>query len=217
MGGQNQKYKLVLFDMDGTLINGRSIFIFSEKLGFKDKLLTTLQSNKQPYERSIEIARYLKGIRGDELLDIFRTIPLSDHVEKVTQKLKEQKLTTAIVTDSYQFIADDLKKRLNFEYAFANTLIIKNNIVSGEIQLNNDELRSCETGITYSICKENILDHLCTTLNIAPSEVIAIGDGLVDIGMIQKAGLGIAYHASEQVQHHADVITNDLSTILEYL
>jgi len=39
MNIKNQKYKLVMFDMDGTLIDGRSIFIFAEKKGFKDKLL----------------------------------------------------------------------------------------------------------------------------------------------------------------------------------
>ena len=213
----NQKYKLVMFDMDGTLINGRSIFIFSEKLGFTDKLLRSIHSNKEPYEKSIEIAQFLKGIRSKDLLDIFRKIPFRDNVEKVAQKVKEKNLTTAIVTDSYQFIADDLKKRLHFDYAFANNLIIEKNIVIGKVNIHNSSLKRCETGIIYSICKGMILDQLCVQLNISPSEVIAVGDGVVDIGMIKKAGLGIAYHASEQVQQHADIITNDLSIIIDYI
>ena len=214
---KNQKYKLVMFDMDGTLIDGRSIFIFSEKKGFKDKLLHSLQSDKESYEKSIEIAQFLKGMRSIELLDIFREIPLHNNVDKVAHKLREKNIKTAIVTDSYQFIADDLKKRLRFDYAFANNLIIEQNIVTGKIDINNSGLKRCETGVIYSICKGLVLDQLCAMLNITPSEVIAIGDGLVDIGMIKKAGLGIAYNASEQVQKNADIITDDLAVIFDYI
>ncbi|MCK5458441.1 MAG: HAD-IB family phosphatase [Thermoplasmatales archaeon] len=217
MGIKSQKYKLVMFDMDGTLIDGRSIFVFSEKKGFKDKLLRSLQSDKEPYEKSIEIAQFLHGASSIELLEIFRKIPLHNNVEKVAQKLREKNVKTAVVTDSYQFIADDLKKRLHFDYAFANNLIIEQGIVTGKININNSNLKRCETGVIYSICKGLVLDQLYTMLNITPAEVIAVGDGVVDIGMIKKAGLGIAYNASEQVQKNADIITNDLAVVLDYI
>lgn len=217
MGIKSQKYKLVMFDMDGTLIDGRSIFVFSEKKGFKDKLLRSLQSDKEPYEKSIEIAQFLYGTSSIELLEIFRKIPLHNNVEKVAQKLREKNVKTAVVTDSYQFIADDLKKRLHFDYAFANNLIIEQGIVTGKININNSNLKRCETGVIYSICKGLVLDQLCTMLNITPAEVIAVGDGVVDVGMIKKAGLGIAYNASEQVQKNADIITNDLAVVLDYI
>jgi len=217
MGIKSQKYKLAMFDMDGTLIDGRSIFVFSEKKGFKDKLLRSLQSDKEPYEKSIEIAQFLHGTSSIELLEIFRKIPLHNNVEKVAQKLREKNVKTAVVTDSYQFIADDLKKRLHFDYAFANNLIIEQGIVTGKININNSNLKRCETGVIYSICKGLVLDQLYTMLNITPAEVIAVGDGVVDIGMIKKAGLGIAYNASEQVQKNADIITNDLAVVLDYI
>ena len=206
-----------MFDMDGTLIDGRSIFVFSEKKGFKDKLLRSLQSDKEPYEKSIEIAQFLHGVSSIELLEIFRKIPLHNNVEKVAQKLREKNVKTAVVTDSYQFIADDLKKRLHFDYAFANNLIIEQGIVTGKININNSNLKRCETGVIYSICKGLVLDQLYTMLNITPADVIAVGDGVVDIGMIKKAGLGIAYNASEQVQKNADIITNDLAVVLDYI
>ena len=217
MGIKSQKYKLVMFDMDGTLIDGRSIFVFSEKKGFKNKLLRSLQSNKEPYEKSIEISQFLQGMSSTELLEIFRTIPLQKNVEKIAQNLKEKNVKTAVVTDSYQFVADDLKNRLGFDYAFANNLIIEQNIVTGKIVLNNSSLKRCDTGIIYSICKGLVLDQLCVMLNINSDEILAVGDGVVDIGMIKKAGLGIAYNASEDVQKNADIITNDLAVILDYI
>lgn len=217
MGIKSQKYKLAMFDMDGTLIDGRSIFVFSEKKGFKDKLLRSLESDKEPYEKSIEIAQFLHGTSSIELLEIFRKIPLHNNVEKVAQKLREKNVKTAVVTDSYQFIADDLKKRLHFDYAFANNLIIEQGIVTGKININNSSLKRCETGVMYSICKGLVLDQLCAMLNITPAEVIAVGDGVVDIGMIKKAELGIAYNASEQVQKNADIVTDDLAVVLDYI
>jgi len=217
MGTQETKYKLIMFDMDGTLLNGRSIFIFSEKLDFKEKLVQSLQSNTEPYEKSIEIAGFLKGMHKNTLLDIFHSMPLHEHVEDVAQQLHETKIATAIITDSYQFIADDLKNKLSFDYAFANNLKFENNIVTGDIEVNNSKLKRCETGLMYSICKEQILESLCNSLGITPQEVIAVGDGQVDIGMIKKAGLGIAIHASEKVKQHADVIAEDIKVILKYI
>lgn len=206
-----------MFDMDGTLIKGRTILIISEKKGFKKKLIKVLESNKEVYQKSIEIAKFLKGCNSRELLDIIREIPLQKNIRKVAEKLKKNSITTAIATDSYQFIADDFKERLHFDYAFANNLIIKQNIVTGELILNNNTKKICHSGKTYSICKGLVLDQLCDKLNIKNKEVIAIGDGIVDIGMIKKAGLGIAYKAPEEVQKYADVITNDLGVILDYI
>jgi len=217
MNLKNQKYKLVMFDMDGTLLKGRSIFIFAEKINFKDKLMQLFKSDKEPYKKSIEIAQFLQGISSTELLNVFRKIPLQNNVEKVIKKLKEKNIRTAIVTDSYQFIADDLKNRLGIDYAFANNLIMDQNIVTGEIIVNNKDHRKCCTDKRYSICKDFILDQLCKMLEISPREVIAIGDGVVDIGMIKKAGLGIAFNASEEVKKHANIISNDLNVILEYI
>ena len=131
--------------------------------------------------------------------------------------LSEKAIKTAIATDSYQFIADDLKNRLQFDFAFANNLVIKDNIITGKLKINNIIKKPCYSGITYSICKGHILEKLCNRLNIKNTEVIAVGDGVVDIGMIKRAGLGIAYKAPEKVQKNADIITDDLSVILEYI
>ena len=214
---KNQKFKLAMFDMDGTLLDGRSIIKFSEILGFKDKLIKVLKSDIEPFKKSIKIAKFLKGQNSTELLNIFHKIPLQKNIRKIAIELKERSITTAIVTDSYQFIADDLKERLHFDYAFANTLIIKNRIVTGDIILNNKKKEICHQNRIYSICKDMILTRLCDKLNIKNTEVIAVGDGVVDIGMIKKAGLGIAYKAPEHVQKYADVITDDLNIILEYI
>jgi phosphoserine phosphatase len=115
------------------------------------------------------------------------------------------------------FLAEDLKKRLKIDFAFANKIIIDKGIITGEIQINNINLNSDFNGNTYSICKEKILTDLCKDLGISIDDSIAVGDGIVDIGMIKNAGVGIAFNASDKVNKYADIITNDLRKILEFI
>ncbi len=212
------KFKLAMFDMDGTLLKGRTIFVFADKKGFMDELLNIINSDRISYEKSIEIAKLSKGANGSELLEIFRDIPLQEHVETVIRELKNKGITTAIATNSYQFAADDLKDRLGFDYAFANNLIIDNDIVTGELIINNKNLIKHYDGCKiHSICKEQVLVSLCKKLGITEEEVIAVGDGEIDNCMLKRAGLGVAFNASEKVQQHADVSTSDMSSILNYI
>lgn len=217
MNLKKSQYKFIMFDMDGTLLNGRSIFIFAEKLGFSSELSEILKTPLEPYEKSIKIAKLLQGMDSKNFLKIFRKIPLQDHVHEVIKTLKEKNIRTAIVTDSYQFLADDLKERLKFDYAFANKLIIEKNIIVGDLIINNTTHQRNDDGKLYSICKGSVFDALCEMLDIEPEQTIAVGDGLVDIDMIKKSGLGIAYKAREEVQKHADIVADDLRIILTHI
>jgi phosphoserine phosphatase len=212
------KFKLAIFDMDGTLLKEKGIFVIAEKKGFKDELINILRNNSiEFYKRSIEVAKLLKGQKKNEFLDIFRTIPLQDNIEYILKELRKKEIKIAIATDSYQFLADDLKKRLNIDYAFANYLITNDDIITGELVIHNKNLLKDFNGRIYSICKSHVLEKLCSDLGITVNEAIAVGDGKVDIGMIEKAGLGVAFNAPEEVQKYADIITNNLKSILKYI
>ena len=212
-------FKLALFDMDGTLVKDRTIFVFAEKKGFMTELENLIHnSNMEFYKKSIEIAKSLKGLDSRELLEIAANIPLNDNVEKVIKKLKEEDIQTGIVTDSYLFVAEALKKRLGMDFAFANNLIIQENIVTGDLEIHNSNLIKDPHGDKiYSICKSCVLDNLCEKLKIKPEQVLAIGDGKVDICMLEKAGLGIAFKASGEVQKHANYSINDMIELLDYI
>jgi phosphoserine phosphatase len=212
-----QKYDLVIFDMDGTLLNGRTIVAIAEKKGFAPELQKILESSKEPYEKSIEIAAKLNGMNFNELLNIFKEIPLQEHAEAVIQKLKEHDIKIALVTDSYQRFADVLKKKLGLDYAFGNRLIVKNQTIINKLFIHNQALKKSDDGKIYSIYKRDLLEFLCILHDIPPDNVIAIGDSAVDIDVIKSAGLGIAYRAPIDVRNAADISTDDLQVILNYI
>lgn len=212
------RYKLIIFDMDGTLINGRTIFKIAEEKDFKEKLMEILNSEKRAYEKTIEIAKLLHCITKEEFLKIFREIPLNDNAKYVIEELKKLGIKVAIVTDSYHIVALDLKNRLNVDYVFSNEIIIKNNHLTGEVILNNKEISKRFEGCKiHSICKRDILLQLCKLLEISAEEVIAVGDSSVDICMLKEAGLGIAFNAEEEVRKNADVSISNLIEILKYV
>ena len=212
------KFKLAIFDMDGTLLKDKGIFVIAEKKGFKNELINILRNDSlEFYKRSIEVAKLLRGQKLKEFIDIFRTVPFQDNIEDIIKELRKKHIKTAIATDSYQFFADDLKLRLNIDYAFANNLITNDGVVTGELEIHNKNLLKEFNGRIYSICKSNVLEQLCKDLGITADEAITVGDGRVDIGMIKKAGLGIAFNALDEVKSHADIITDDLEIILKYI
>jgi phosphoserine phosphatase len=203
--------------MDGTLISQKSIFVFAQKFGYYNELKEILKKDILPYQKNKQIALYLKGRTFEELLEIFQSIPLSDNVHTIISELHNNNIATAVVTASYQFLADNIKHHLNLDFAAANNLIFNQNIVTGQLKIHNSTKVSCGDGLIYSICKGQVLEHLCQKLRITPHQVIAVGDGLIDISMLKKAGIGIAYNAPNQVQQNADLITDDMRTILQYI
>lgn len=212
------KYKLALFDMDGTLLNGRTIFYFADTLGFRSELVDVLRRKIQPFEKSILIGRFLKGYSPEELLDIYKKIPIQRDAKEIINKLRKNDIYIAIVTDSYNFVADDLKKRLKADLAFANELVYKNGRFTGEVNIHNClKKQDFIDNKVYSICKSCILEMLCTSLSIKTRDALAIGDGNVDRSMIQKAGLGIAFNASDEVNKYADICTKTMIDILKYI
>ncbi len=204
--------------MDGTLLNGRTIIRIAEKKGFNNKLLKIMRKDEIACKKSVETAKLLKCITEKEFLEIFREISIQKHAEYVVRKLKNKGIKTAIVTDSYDIAAYDLGKRLGIDYVFSNKLIKHNGHLTGEIMLANNNLTPRFEGCKiHSICKKDVLNYLCRKCNMRPNEVMAVGDGDIDICMLREAGMGIAFNAPEEVIKNADISITNLKDILNYI
>ncbi len=205
--------------MDGTLLCGRTIYALAAELGFEGNLCRIIESNLQSFEKTIEIAKLLRGLSVKRFLEVFNKIPLRAGAQKVINATKAAGIMTVIATDGYQLAANRLAKRLGVDRTFANELEVREGEITGRIKLNNDRLEPHRAGCKiHSVCKRDILHKLCDELGITPAETVAVGDTSNDKCMIEDAGLGITFESSTEINEFADIILNDdLSKILDYI
>ena len=78
---------IVVFDLDGTLIDGRTIFAIAERYGFLNEIVEVMERPIKNYIKSEIIAGFLKGLRISDLLEIIQKIHCIAHfVVKVSTK-----------------------------------------------------------------------------------------------------------------------------------
>jgi phosphoserine phosphatase len=212
--------KLVVFDMDGTLINGRLIEVISKKYGIFDKVVA-IQSDRslQGYERTELIAGLLKGIRATEIVEAIGSIPIMNNADKIVAWFKKNSYVTGIITDSYTIAAEVITKKLDIDFFAANELILKNGILTGGIKMPLGwEKIKCSCKI--SICKRYHLNQYSIKYGVSNKDTIAIGDTRGDICMIKQAGLGIAFMPKDPdiIKQSRNIISNpDLNEVLNYV
>lgn len=210
---------LAAFDMDGTLLDGRTILFLAEDFGFKGEVQEILASEMPSFERSRHLAAHLKGIRVSDFMKTIEKIPVMKGAEEVIEELKNRGYVTTIITDSYTIVAEYFRKKLGIDRAFGVDLGIKDNVITGDVTLPRNCPLDEECG-NPSICKAEILKDLAKSNGIPMSKTVAIGDNRVDTCMIKEAGLGIAFQPKvKDLEEAADIVieNNDLSGILVHI
>ena len=189
--------RLVVFDMDSTLIRGEVIDILANHAGAGQQvaLITESAMNdeidfKESLSRRVAL---LKGLDEKVLARVAENLILTEGAERVIHTLKKLGYKIGIISGGFNYFGEFLQKNLNLDYIFANDLEIENGKVTGNI-----------TGdIIDGGRKAEILKTIATVENISLQQTIAIGDGANDLPMLSIAGLGIAFHAKSIVKKNA--------------
>ena len=212
------------FDMDGTLLSERSIFVIGRNLGFEKELLKILngkQDDIPSYVRSGQVAKLLNGFQIREIEEVFDTIPLTKGVEEVALWLKKHDFISAIVTDSYTQLATRLAKRLGIDMVAGNLLEVdEKGVITGKIYAPLGWENHIKLGCSkHSVCKLNALKTIAKTYKIPLKRTIAVGDRNPDACMVGAAGLGFAFEPKgEELEKAADlVIYEDMRKMIPHL
>ncbi|MDP0561269.1 MAG: phosphoserine phosphatase SerB [Candidatus Endonucleobacter sp. (ex Gigantidas childressi)] len=198
MNATNRKnYRLVVFDMDSTLIKAEVIDLLAEaaRVGRQVAEITekTMRGELDFNGSFRQRLAMLKGLDESFLYDISQNLPLMNGVEKLIENLKYLGCKTAIISGGFTYFAKYLQDKLGIDYIYANELDIIKGKVTGQ----------AKEPIINGERKAQILQQLAFHEGLSLDQVIAVGDGANDLPMLSIAGLGIAFHAKPLVKEQA--------------
>lgn len=189
--------RLIVFDMDSTLIQAEVIDELAELAGAgaEVKAITERAMNGEiNFDESLRLrVSKLKGLEVSKLQEILENLPLTPGVEDFVKTIKILGYKVAVISGGFTYFSDALKKKLGLDYSFANELEIQDGKLTGRV-----------SGTIVNAEQKAILVKLIAQQeNISLEQVVAIGDGANDLPMLATAGLGIAFHAKDVVRKKA--------------
>ena len=205
--------RLVVFDMDSTLIEAEVIDELAKRAGVGEQVMSitdrAMRGELNFKDSFSERVALLKGLPASVLEDIAHTLPVTEGAAHLISVLRRLVYRTAIVSGGFTYFAKALQAQLGIDYVFANELDIENGVVTGRV-----------TGdVVDGERKAQLLRQLAQAEDISLQQVIAVGDGANDLPMLSIAGLGIAFRAKPLVQEAAEqsISTLGLDAILYLL
>jgi phosphoserine phosphatase SerB len=204
--------KLIVFDMDNTILRGRFIDNSAAAFGFTDDLMEIRSSETDVIARTKRIATLLKGKSFSEIIDVADAIPIIVGTKEIVTELKNRGYIVGIISDSYDCITNHIRIKLGMDFSLSNELEFSKSICTGEVKIPSFLFSNPGSLCKHSVCKTNALLSILAKYNIKRENCIAIGDSINDLCMIKEAGLGIAFCSKDElVNHHADVVISNQS------
>ena len=190
--------RLVVFDMDSTLIQGEVINQLAHAHGVGRQvaeITESAMSGELDFNESlIRRISLLKGLDEGVLFETAENLTLTEGAEYLATTLKSLGYKLGIISGGFDYFGKYLQTKLNLDYVFANELEVSGGQVTGKIK----------GDIIDGPKKAEILKTIAMVENINLQQTIAVGDGANDLPMISIAGLGVAFHAKPVVKQNAN-------------
>jgi glucosyl-3-phosphoglycerate synthase len=204
--------KLIVFDMDDTILQGRFIDTCFDLFGMSEDLHKVRNRESDPIIRSKLIATKLKGRSINELIEVVESLPIIRDAKNIMIELKKRGYIIGIISDSYDCITNHIKNKLGMDFSLSNELEFSKSICTGEIKIPSFFFNRPGSICKHVLCKTNAILNIISKYGIKIENCIAVGDSTNDLCMIKESGLGIAFCSSEPLlNHHADVVISNPS------
>jgi phosphoserine phosphatase len=199
-GGLERRAKrLVVMDVDSTLIRNEMIDLLAEEAGCSDQVVAITERamrGELDFEGSLrERVRLLKGLDQSAIDRVRDRIQLTPGARTFVRTLKRLGYAVAIVSGGFTIFTDWLQDQLGLDHAYGNTIEIVESHLTGEIL----------GPVVDRARKAELLATIAAAEGVPLSQTVAIGDGANDLDMLAAAGMGIAFNAKPAVRDQAEV------------
>jgi phosphoserine phosphatase len=207
------QYKLVVFDVDGTLMKTLSWRHLHKALGTWNqgrKYFEQFLHGRITYEQWACLdAALWRGQPLRKIRRIVNSMPYTNGAQEVLATLRRKGFKVLLLSAGLSFVTERIRKEIGVDAALANELIAKNGYLTGEVKVN----------VTFNN-KHEALRSMLKKFNTKTNECIAVGDDETLIPLFKKVGLAIAFNPrSKEVEKHADIVvkSDNLRSVLPHI
>ena len=208
---ENRRKRMLLADMDSTMIQQECIDELADEAGVGDRVkdITARAMNGElDFEGALtERVGLLTGLPEAVIARVLQSrITHMPGGKTLLATMKAHGAHAALVSGGFTAFTAQVAADLGFDQNRANTLLIENGRLTGQVA----------HPILGREAKVQALHEITAELGLTPADVIAVGDGANDLGMLGLAGTGVALHAKPSVQAECEVRVNhgDLTALL---
>ncbi|MBE1564843.1 phosphoserine phosphatase [Nonomuraea africana] len=194
--------RLIVMDVDSTLIQGEVIELLAAHAGCLDEVAKVTEEamrGELDFAESLRRrVRLLEGLPQEIFAKVREEVVLTPGARTLVRTLKRLDYKFAIVSGGFTQITDALVADLGIDYSAANTLEVVDGKLTGRVV----------GEIVDRAGKARALERFARQSGVPISQTVAIGDGANDLDMIAAAGLGVAFNAKPVVRQAADTAVN---------
>ena len=197
-GLHRRAMRLVVMDVDSTLVSGEAIDLLAARAGCAAKVAEVTAAamrGELDFAAALrERVALLAGLEASVIDEVRAQLRLTPGARTLIRTLRRLGYRCGIVSGGFTQFTDVLAADLGLDYAAANTLEIDGGQLTGQL-----------TGAVIDRAgKARALRDFASRAGVPLSQTVAVGDGANDLDMIAAAGLGIAFNAKPAVRDAAD-------------
>jgi len=192
-----RKKKLIIADMDSTIVEGETLDELAEFAGLKDQIaaLTKRAMNGEIGFREALSTRVamLEGLSESFLDETMNGVHLNLGAKELICTMRQHGAFTALISGGFSFFTDRIREQVGFHMSLGNKLEIIDGQLTGKVT----------PPVVDKDTKLEMLIDMAAQQELGMTDTFAIGDGANDVPMLKAAGMGVAYHGHPVARENA--------------